>query len=1033
MIGSRRLRHCAAVVAAALLAGCTGEAGRPQTAPHTSTPPVTSTAPTVTGAVASPATSTAAPDTDLPTLADIDTPAYQPADRTEELTAQIDRAGKPTLQNAIDAMDLYQSMPGATSTSLPPGEGLGGTVTLAMIDRVYSQLTPEQRAVVDKVRNEIVGHVKISADGVMSAPAPGPGRSGAPATTAKQRHYGELATQVQQAWKTHRPDLPTPAVTVAFAKNDLAAKEGLALMSTLPSGNGPGTATAVVTVYPVMYNAAYDDNYIKFTFAHEIFHGIQFAWAGGNFAQSFWVQEGSAEWAAYDLYRARYAPPATPKLSFLAWFTTPGMPLGNRQYSAWPFFESAKQYGLDPYPDIKAMISHGQDDVAGLLAVAGLTADPFASFRSSQSLRKRSAAKDFFLSWPGPNAAAGPTDTGLSQPVRGRGKFDVMGGEKYSHPQKLVGFTSAVDTVTLSPEAVLTTLTTDGPLSVPPGASVTLCVKPGACTCPDSGTTMPQAVLPLVVSLPEQAAKPVAHVVADKFDKRRCKKPNRSSRALGDPHLATFDGANYNLISQGEFVLLSDPVSKLRVQIRVQDNGLIFGAAIGSGDGHRVTLIGKGMTDPDPVLRLDGKSTAETDLDLGAGVRVTRDGSELRVTGPDGLAIGLHWHGGINLTAIADGAALGRLEGLLGNGNGVVGDDLRRPDGTAVGATDEDFAKAWWVTDSSTLFDYEPGQTTESFRKPAGTLPEATQQLIDECRKQLGPDAIDFEIQMCAMDLALTGNRELITVYTIAVQDRTTGYPDLAGSAATATATAVPTTSTAGPPGSAVPSDGAALTVTGVLDSSGQPSGGTLTGSLNLAAGTVLVTKTTGCPADRTIWVKMRSRTDQKSWVQPLLCDPRQIAKGLGGSKDTYQPGEAYVFVPVAGDYDVALSGDYGNDEIAVSAQFFADPAPQLVSAADFDTKGFTGTVGGIGHTVLAWSKPGDKSITRTASGDIAELCVKPAFGLEFGQKTLWDLNPICGHNPDQGTGPYQGDGQIPYLIFARTSGTHRISITVGS
>ena len=1025
MAGPRRLRLCAVVAAVALFAGCTGEAGQPQVSP------VTSTTPSSTAAVAGSAVPAADPDADLPTLEDIDTPAYQPADRTEELAAQIDRAGTPTLQQAIDAMDLYQDMPGATATTLPKGDGLGATVTLAMIDRAYGQLTPEQRAVVDKVRTGIVGHVTISADGVMSEPAPGPGRSGAPASTATQRRYGELATNVQRAWKAHRPDLPTPAVTLHFARNDLAAKGGLALMSALPSGNGAGTATVVITVYPVMYNGAYDDDYIKFTFAHEIFHGIQFAWDGGNFAQSFWVQEGGAEWAAYDLYRAGYAPPNDPKHSFPGWFTKPGMPLGTRQYSAWPFFESAKQYGVDPYPAMKAMINHGQDDVAGLLQVGGLTADAFASFRSSQSLRKPGSAKDFFLTWPGPNGSTGPTDTGLAQPVRGRGKFDVKGGDKYSHPQKLVGFTSAVDTVTLTPEAVLTTLTTDGPLSVPPGASVTLCVKPGQCACPGDEESMPSAVLPLVVSLPEQAGKPVAHLVADKFDKRRCKKPNRSSRAIGDPHLATFDGANYNLTSQGEFVLLTDPVSKLQVQIRVQDNGLVFGVAIGSGAGHRVTLIGKGMADPDPVLRSDGKPTAETDLDLGGGVRVVRDGGDLRVAGPDGLAIGVHWHGGVNVTAIAAGAAQGRLMGLLGNGNGVVGDDLRLPDGTVVGATDENFAKAWWVTDASTLFDYEPGQNTESFRKPAGALPEVAQQLVDECRQKLGPAAIDLEVAMCAMDLTLTGNRELITVYTVAVQDRTEGYPDLTGSGAIGIATAAPPRSS-GPPASAVPSDGAALTMTGVLDAGGQPSGGTLTGGLTLAAGTVLVVRSTGCPAGRTVWVDVRSRSDDNSSVQPMLCDPRQITKGLAGAKDTYQPGEAYVFVPVAGDYDIALSGDFGDNEIAVSAQFFADPAPQSVPAADFDTKGFTGTVSGIGHTVLAWSKPGDKSITRTASGDIGELCVKPAYGLEFGQKTLWDLNPICGHNPDQGTGPYPGDGQIPYLIFARTPGQHRISITVG-
>jgi hypothetical protein len=246
---------------------------------------------------------------------------------------------------------------------------------------------------------------------------------------------------------------------------------------------------------------------------------------------------------------------------------------------------------------------------------------------------------------------------------------------------------------------------------------------------------------------------------------------------FGDPHMRTFDGLAYDMHARGEFVLVRTPNGLFEAQIRTRraddtpfqcDNvGIIDGMALRLG-GNRFTVQHEGGSF---VARLDGNV-------IGPGTRTLADGSVLTVkarrwyvTRPDGTVVFANTTQNWMHVYVSPAAAdRGLLRGLLGDGNGEIGDDLRNASGTLVGSmvngnfehTSNElyvgFIQTWFVTGPASLFDHgsgEPATYAKLGDKP-GLACDYDEMIAarNQCRAHGVPAAWELA---CALDVKLAG------------------------------------------------------------------------------------------------------------------------------------------------------------------------------------------------------------------------------------------------------------------------------------
>lgn len=223
----------------------------------------------------------------------------------------------------------------------------------------------------------------------------------------------------------------------------------------------------------------------------------------------------------------------------------------------------------------------------------------------------------------------------------------------------------------------------------------------------------------------------------------------RTARTYGDPHLVTFDGARYSFQTVGEFVLAKSTAG-MEVQARQKpqrdDFSLNTAVAMNVG-GDRVCIYASDYPDGDrsTPVRVDGRAvniSAEKAYFLSNGGTIRRSGRKYIVAWPTGETVTaqMRLSGGMNFmnvnVQITD-CSEGIFDGLLGNANGIEGDDFRglndQPSLRMSAGTDpfgsvtremeqrrlaylaNTLADRYRVTQLTTLFDYPMGMTTASF------------------------------------------------------------------------------------------------------------------------------------------------------------------------------------------------------------------------------------------------------------------------------------------------------------------------------
>jgi hypothetical protein len=224
-------------------------------------------------------------------------------------------------------------------------------------------------------------------------------------------------------------------------------------------------------------------------------------------------------------------------------------------------------------------------------------------------------------------------------------------------------------------------------------------------------------------------------------------------RSYGDPHLTSFDGANFSFQTVGEFVLAKSNSGKFEVQSRQRpqrdDFSLNTAVAMNVG-GDRVCLYPNEKPDrfENAIIRVNGEPIAVENntyfLPRGGTIRVSK--RNYYIDWPSGeTATFDHSRSGsidfMNITVQIYPCAEEEYAGLLGNANRNSMDDFnsrnRTPQTNFIAmmsfGNDEmdavaedmekqqltyiakDFASEWRLTPENTLFDYGIGENTYTF------------------------------------------------------------------------------------------------------------------------------------------------------------------------------------------------------------------------------------------------------------------------------------------------------------------------------
>jgi hypothetical protein len=267
-------------------------------------------------------------------------------------------------------------------------------------------------------------------------------------------------------------------------------------------------------------------------------------------------------------------------------------------------------------------------------------------------------------------------------------------------------------------------------------------------------------------------------------------------RAWGDIHVETIDGASYDFQVAGEFVASRSQAGDLEVQLRLESAGFPGNVSIATAvaalvDTTRLSVaLGR-----EPLLHVDDQPTeldhSGLELPDGGSIVPLKRGYEVHWSDGSVMSIKVHKRH-LNVFLRPAASRRGTLSGLFGNFNGISADDVVAPSrglgsitlddkpldlaGVAaglLGGQAEDFLLA----QEASLFEYEPGQSTKTFRRPRpaleatpSSLPASWRRRAEEACKEAGVTEPAY-LKACVVDVGYTRD-ESFAASAAAVQAR---------------------------------------------------------------------------------------------------------------------------------------------------------------------------------------------------------------------------------------------------------------------
>jgi hypothetical protein len=1000
---------------------------------------------------------------------------YQPGTQVEALL--LDEVDGVDAQFAVEYFNLaFGGMPGATepyAEGLPNGDASPERAT-ALAQRFHEELTPDQQ----RRLGEVLAEGPVAGVAIDGAPATAPhpadfepegptgaegpeasGPSGSTGAGAPSGVHGLRAPVDGLRAPVSAPSqAPSQGLIDAFRAVMVGERDRMARL--LPNvGFGPITVdlttkphitsngahafatadlvgqTCAITVYPELWRkvAELGAVFVDSVVTHELFHCAQFVWANGKLYSPEWLIEGSADFVEQDLWRAKLSG------DFIRtdWFTEQSKPLAARNYDAWGLYESIKSSGYDPYTIIEAMVRAKQTETEPTLRAGGLDSGVLAADWGTRSARPISWT-DRRWNMTHPAASASGVNDNMKQVggTLGVGSIAVQGSDRWSHKVQLLSYGSGADMVRITNrgKGIAAVSNQKETFYVGVGETLKLCLDPAICVCPPDTETdfIPFGSRKVPIAFQASAEAGLVSANATKWNKKKdCEPPLHRGSSDGDPHLVTFDGVAYDLMSVGEFVLAKSGDSArsgFEVQIRTRPAvagsmpfSLTTAVAMRLG-GHEVSFTAADFTvdAEEVVVRGDG---AEVDVGSRTGVgglTIRRDGDRFAVTSED-VEVGLLWDDGffVEMVVPADVAT----SGLLGSADRDPFNDLILSDGVPVLPTNAEvihgrFADEWRVTEDASLMYYGPGESTATFTDKA--YPGAFEDLSASgfadaratCHQRMGRAATSVQLDQCAFDMVASGGDAYLDAYAAVVEERSVAPEDRPEVDEN---TPEPPTTTLKPGAEPSAAGEPVAVVSGVLLNLADPDPPEdaeleLTQNIEIAAGSMLIARTE-CRADQELGIELNG--PRGGAAATVLCGAASELGGVPDSNDSLRSGEFYWWLPTAGTYeltveDVTVSGGESRE---VSIELFADPEVEAGEATSL-AEGWTERLEGIGDT--AW----------VDVGPIAEM--RP---LEIANGEV--MRPSGVHRDPARLGNAQQCGAC--LLQGRTSRVHHPRLTLGA
>jgi hypothetical protein len=269
-------------------------------------------------------------------------------------------------------------------------------------------------------------------------------------------------------------------------------------------------------------------------------------------------------------------------------------------------------------------------------------------------------------------------------------------------------------------------------------------------------------------------------------------------RAWGDIHVQTMDGATYEFQAAGEYVASRSTAGDLEVQLRLESRSFASHVSIATAvavlvDTTRASIV----LGREPMLHVDEQPASlgpDGSLELPDGGRIERAKRGYEIFWSDGSNLSIDVRKN-HLNAFLRPADTRRstLSGLFGNFNGIAADDAHATVAALGSQSDSvlqrsltDIARILVADDENegtvlaqeeSLFEYEPGQSTYTFRRPTPTreattaaLPASRRRQAQVVCKEAGVTDPDL-LEACIVDVGYTRD-ESFAETAVAVQER---------------------------------------------------------------------------------------------------------------------------------------------------------------------------------------------------------------------------------------------------------------------